>query len=167
MKHLRPKFSLLFLVLISLFIPSIVLVWLWREPWVLERIELDLPATISPNAPDGVRQVIFYRTYPMTRMYAITENGDKNPFYVFHGEPLYPINSESIAGFLDNDHLCMQIFYGESHPQMVAYLTRRFPEWWWGHFYRPEVWLALAFGVATLVSLFKTKSVGAAGALAR
>ena len=23
---------------------------------------------------------------------------------------------------------------------------RRYPEWWWGHFYRPELWLLLVFG---------------------
>jgi hypothetical protein len=23
---------------------------------------------------------------------------------------------------------------------------RRYPEWWWGHFYRPEVWLLIIFG---------------------
>ena len=43
-------------------------------------------------------------------------------------------------------------------PLRCFYLHRRFPEWWWGHFYRPEVWLALIFGIATLVSLFKTRA---------
>jgi WD40 repeat protein len=27
---------------------------------------------------------------------------------------------------------------------------RRRPEWWWGHFYRPEVWAAVVFGLLWL-----------------
>jgi hypothetical protein len=32
---------------------------------------------------------------------------------------------------------------------------RRRPEWWWGHFYRPEVWAAVVFGVLWLGSVVK------------
>jgi len=35
----------------------------------------------------------------------------------------------------------------------VYVLDRRFPEWWWGHFYRPEVWAAVAIGAAWLWSV--------------
>jgi WD40 repeat protein len=30
---------------------------------------------------------------------------------------------------------------------------RRFPEWWWGHFYRLEVWAAIVLGIAWLWSV--------------
>lgn len=29
--------------------------------------------------------------------------------------------------------------------------VRRFPEWWWGHLYRIEVWAAIAFGLASAI----------------
>ena len=32
---------------------------------------------------------------------------------------------------------------------------RRRPEWWWGHFYRPEVWVAFVLGVIWLWSVVK------------
>jgi len=32
---------------------------------------------------------------------------------------------------------------------------RRFPEWWWGHLYRPEVWAAVGIGAAWLWSVVR------------
>jgi len=47
------------------------------------------------------------------------------------------VDNDTFEGFAYNTELqfCLQTFH------------RRFPEWWWGHFYRPEVWLAIGLSV--------------------
>ena len=53
-------------------------------------------------------------------------------------------------GFID-DNRCVMIFV--SRAEKIQYLrvwTRRFPEFWWGQFYRPEVWVGGIFGILIL-----------------
>ncbi|MBI3829623.1 MAG: hypothetical protein HY291_08910 [Planctomycetes bacterium] len=52
-------------------------------------------------------------------------------------------------GFEDDDTLlfaCGVLRNGRLTNPKIIVLHRRFPEWWWGHFYRPEVWLTIIFG---------------------
>ena len=48
-------------------------------------------------------------------------------------------NPQKPVRFVDADTLELWREGGES--SFIATYRRRFPEWWWGHFYRPEVWL--------------------------
>jgi hypothetical protein len=36
--------------------------------------------------------------------------------------------------------------YTESDDELLAIYRLAYPPYWWGHFYRPEVWLAIIFG---------------------
>ncbi len=49
----------------------------------------------------------------------------------------------------DGDHLALVAHFGN----VLHLFRRRFPEWWWGHFYRPEVWAAIVLGGAWLWSV--------------
>jgi hypothetical protein len=53
-------------------------------------------------------------------------------------EPLLAV--ESVHGLFSDDFL----IWGRD------VFRRRFPEWWWGHFYRPEVWAAIVIGAVWL-----------------
>ena len=49
--------------------------------------------------------------------------------------------------FVDNQTI--EVMYEENFSNVNVF-RRRFPEWWWGHFYRPEVWLATGLSVALI-----------------
>jgi WD40 repeat protein len=59
---------------------------------------------------------------------------------------------------IEEDHLpgCSPI-HGSFSDEFLVWgsdvYRRRFPEWWWGHFYRPEVWAAMVLGAAWLWSV--------------
>lgn len=69
---------------------------------------------------------------------------------------LYPKNPlvHHGLGFIDDDHcLFVHCIDPKSKPPRAAYRIwrRRFPEWWWGHFYRPEVWGGGVLGLILLI----------------
>jgi len=52
------------------------------------------------------------------------------------------------------------VFFGPQGEHLVTQspvriFRRRRPEWWWGHFYRPEVWAAAVFGMIWLGSVVR------------
>jgi hypothetical protein len=49
-------------------------------------------------------------------------------------------------GFIDDDQCVMRLEDSGNSTGRYRVWHRRFPEWWWGHFYRPEVWLLIIFG---------------------
>ena len=53
---------------------------------------------------------------------------------------------QSTAGFID-DNQCVMRFRYDRDLILCRVWHRRYPEWWWGHFYRPEVWAAGALGL--------------------
>ena len=65
-----------------------------------------------------------------------------------------------LIGLSDNDHARFFTVENESghvaHPVIYS-ATRRFPEWWWGHFYRPEVWLASILAVLMFREIFRMR----------
>jgi len=53
-------------------------------------------------------------------------------------------------GFLSDDAFAFEEYnfeYGDPRNRWLIF-HRRHPEWWWGHFYRPEVWALLALTLA-------------------
>ncbi len=53
------------------------------------------------------------------------------------------MSRNSQAFFLTND-LFAACLVNDAYPkpeERFSVFRRRFPEWWWGHLYRPEVWL--------------------------
>ena len=166
MKFPRPRFSLLTLLLGVLFIGSGILVWIQRDAWELERQSVGIGIKTLKVAPDEKRGLNFSLLQSIYQIIDLRTRKVLHDFTI----PDPPVVQYYGAGFLDDDHFLVMISYDlplfkPTKPPLLThyYFYRRFPEWWWGHLYRPEVRLALIFGIATLVSLFKTRSVGAAG----
>lgn len=45
-----------------------------------------------------------------------------------------------------SDNSCITYSWEFEDPIKSYLFERRYPEWWWGHFYRPEVWATIIFG---------------------
>jgi hypothetical protein len=137
------RFSLATLVLVILWLATSMLVLHWRDSWVFERVvqenvlESELQYSKDKmwhwNAPDGLRHVIYDgNTYVADRYSA--------PLFVFkyvENQPQWP------GKFIDDVTLRLYRIMPSKKFAEVEY-HRRFPEWWWGHFYRPEVWAFIA-----------------------
>ena len=85
-------------------------------------------------------------------------------------EPLSSINTDQpltdifLHKFIDNDTfegVLDHLRANEKHEISIATYHRRFPEWCWGHFYLPEVWLVLGLSAALgwrALSAYKMKT---------
>lgn len=88
-------------------------------------------------------------------------DGNPNPTEVLATIPYDGSNKLSLpVFFLDDDTLVFVRVEGERDDEIAGVVWRRiYPEWWWGNFYRPEVWLAVVcgvyLGVATVQRLLK------------
>jgi len=122
-------------------------VWFLNCPWeyvgVFPRANLPpLPRGIDPSrSPDGTRRFHVYKG--VTRWEMTIADRDDADLFVFPG-------SNRANGFADDDTIIG--FYGDWLDEKIEpddcyeVWHRRHPEWWWGHFYRPEVWSAIIFG---------------------
>ncbi len=78
---------------------------------------------------------------------------DSDSKYVM-GQADDPSTTHYPYGFVDDDHCIMAVSIRKS-PVRFRVWYRRFPEWWWGQFYRPEVWLGIAFALVLSVKLVR------------
>jgi len=160
------RFSLATLLLLTLFAASLAAVWVGREPWVLDLSDYDAQSAkakfpqrtdnhSSGESPDGKRSVWF--DYPGVGM-------EPPKFTVYDNESkaiLYSTTTDAFfCRFLSDDAILATHQNGQ-----VALFRRRFPEWWWGHFYRPEVWASIALGVMLLLRAFRARRRKAAGSV--
>jgi hypothetical protein len=141
------RYSLRQLMLAYLTICGAMGVWFLNSPWkhvgIFPRASLPpLPSGIDPSrSPDGTRQFAVYKCVDRMAMTILDKNG--NDLFVFPG-------SHTGSGFTDDDTIMR--FYGNWPDEKIEpddyyeVWRRRYPEWWWGHFYRPEVWLTIIFG---------------------
>jgi hypothetical protein len=145
------RFSLSTLILITLWIGAVIAVVLWHKPWQKVsdqevKFEYDKAYALNCRSPDGTRECV---PGPANSggetSWAILDRITKrqiNLIWVQGSQPL-------MAEFIDNDSLQFGYFSFLSNnlndPVLSKLSTyhRRFPEWWWGHFYRPEVWCAI------------------------
>ncbi|GMV83803.1 MAG: hypothetical protein AMXMBFR7_49870 [Planctomycetota bacterium] len=135
------------------------------DPWELERVTEDAES-IAPlltdyymtsdhrfRAPDGLRKVAFSEAYGIYRGYYIIDDTDgTNRMLCKLKMPDEPGRFEP-TGFTDDDTI---IFYEDLAVPKFLVFKRRFPEWWWGHLQRPEVWGAIAIALVWLVRLMRT-----------
>jgi hypothetical protein len=156
------RFSLLTLLLIATWIATVMLVWVWREPWVLllRAPSYDaLPAAFRTRlnsmeeglserfvTPDGARYVLLNSHEPFKPVFEIWSNGNELCSVECR---LTRIGMVSLAGFATGDDLVIYNtdIQNPAKPTLASVYHRRFPEWWWGHFYRPEVWALIVFSV--------------------
>jgi hypothetical protein len=132
------RFSLITLVLLVIWTGVLMAVWMWRVPWVLSDVargDDDYEQQISFSTPDGLREIFFCN-------FTYVTNGEVELFRFPKGKYTYLIP----VHLADNDTLVFRGYTSKTvkPPYDLVTFHRRFPEWWWGHFYRPEVWLAIA-----------------------
>lgn len=139
------RYSLTALLAIVFLISSVLALWLGRDPWQLVGRETAIRQFVGePNivSPDRTRRFRVLSGLEFeTNALDILDYGS--------GHTLYSIPVDSpwfIPEFVDNDTIVIHIEYkNQSADSVLEKRTyhRRFPEGWWGHFYRPEAWLSL------------------------
>ncbi len=161
------RFSLLTLMLATLTVGSVVGCWILPGPWTKgktfcfttwDEVKVKyFPTGVYGDAsPDGTRTVSDAET-----PFIYNSQGDSLPIYTF------PESAEPY--FLNNDTIMLIPWGAFSNRQLREYTLwyRRHPEWWWGHFYRPEVWSALIFGVLLVLNIFRERNLKRAGKAGR
>lgn len=69
-------------------------------------------------------------------------------------------NPGPLVAFLSDDVLvCSDPFNVDNN----RLFHRRHPEWWWGHFYRPEVWASIALIFSLVIHLVRARKQRNAG----
>ena len=145
------RFSLFTLVHLTLFIGSLMCVIILREAWEQcshSSIEQSVLDTASRDAPDGRRFVMCYGS--MVQVWEgdrASETGKVRLLSTLYDDHVARLR------FITDDFIVAQI-----NPSYQIYWRRRHPEWWWGHFYRPEVWLAMFFGFTLLWRFINRKN---------
>jgi hypothetical protein len=154
------RFSLATLLLLVLWIGAGMWVWAWREPWRYDQTvsRIDFGRYVPPkwfengdqfdrrhfDSPDCERGCNVYvsRDYH----YVIYDKHAARSLFEFDGV-------RAAIGFLDDNNFAFRLGpWSEmlSPDDRCEIFYRRFPEWWWGHFYRPEVWLFIGLSAALL-----------------
>ena len=147
------RFSLATLVLLVLWIGAGMWVWAWRTPWSYSysesraEFEKGVPERWFGScsyAPDGLRSLALQiTTTDVVRKLLIERHSGRKLFeFPCKGNP---------CGFLDDNNCAFRTGTWNleiSPDDQYEVYSRHFPEWWWGHFYRPEVWLALGLSAA-------------------
>lgn len=149
-----------------------MLVWARREPWILGAEyytdseftkKFGDAKTLNRDAPDGRRRLEF-SVNSLLNSSAIVDNQSKSKdewLYELGNRYDYGDGVRQIAfAFLDDDR-CVSIEISNVLPASTQgggapvgryrIWHRRYPEWWWGHLYRPEVW-ALVVVMMVLVA---------------
>lgn len=152
----RVQYRLATMLLITLSIAAILSVKSSWSPWVrLNDANLDVPVNPSLRSRDGTR----YLMYNGGRVYIMSTNGEVCVLSEYFG---IDDKIEKPLAFLDdNTVLCVLKQYDQfdkvERQDVVGY-RRRFPEMWWGHFYRPEVWIGIVLCCFWLWYLVKVKT---------
>jgi hypothetical protein len=157
------RFSLATLLLVILWIGAMIPVVLWRHPW--EKVFKSEPSddelekrVDSIKTPDGLRECVPGPASSGSEVsWQVLDSETKKPLAI-----IWMLNGTVFANkFLDNNtlefvHLGVLSLndakYSQDRSDRAIFARaqvwhsiyhRRFPELWWGHFYRPEVWCAL------------------------
>jgi hypothetical protein len=160
----RVRYSLLTLMLVSLWIATAALVWHRREPWVLIHDQTETTQrvdawdkTIDLISPDKTRYLRDLSMGEVLRVRIIVIYDFRHLTELYHWDefPLHDGIFHRAISFLDDNHLLAEL--GNFSSSAVVVLHRRHPEWWWGHFYRPEVWALIALTVFSTVFTVRSR----------
>jgi len=127
-----------------------LLAWDLQQNKLLFDIELECHSIFDASQPD--RLIVTLGKYALPQQnYVLVDAVD--------GKILFrPPTCVSIH-FLDADTmLLVPVKNAANRPPELW--CRRHPEWWWGHFYRPEVWVAFVFGALCLWRVWRTLKAG-------
>jgi hypothetical protein len=145
------RYSLATFFLVCLWVSLAVLAWTRHEAWLLD----GRPFAYQPDERAAVRTAMAMTSPDGTRCFepgspirmvepntgALVYNfmAATNDFVRKTGKGI------AVDGFMDDDTVVFALIptmsFGKPDEGLV--FRRRFPEWWWGHFYRPEVWALL------------------------
>lgn len=143
MLHLYLHWSLRTQLLLMLFASYCSLIYAWSSPWVFEKFLSQndtLHNTIGTRVTnDGTRRCKEQPLNSEYREFSILDARTDKDLCSFKYR-------RSREGYFLDDNTFLVSFVakdenGSGYIFKSAIFTRRFPEWWWGHFYRPEVWL--------------------------
>ncbi len=138
------RFSLGTLILVVLWLAAVALVWIQHEAWVPivpQPPKADFLPCVLEIAPDKTRRIEIRHIDEFPDDVVIVENSEDGRGD--DGRVLWQqTGNVAYAYFNDNDTI-----YINNYTHGTRY-HRRHPEWWWGHFYRPEVWVALVLSGA-------------------
>ncbi len=146
------RYTLSTLLMVVLLLASLLACWLRQNPWFamevqkenLERI-MRGRTKLETIATDNRILKYFPSSYPDEPSLSI-ELWDGRGNYITSFPYKY---CESQAGFADDDTIVVtssENRAGESSEGVTAIYRRRYPEYWWGCFYRFEVWAAFLSG---------------------
>jgi len=155
------RFSLATLLLISLFIASLMAVWVLQEPWSkskefdrfeLDQIGINFTLSQSSTSPDRTRRARVRSEDQCVQIVSnVIDESAKGTIYAsLDGEV-------SGIDFVTDDLIVSDTSPFRNGRTKYILHRRRFPEWWWGHFNRPEVWISIAFGLALIVRAVRSR----------
>lgn len=153
------RFSLQTFLLGCLTVGGVVGIWVRNGAWVRdERIYFrrDLPEnyferdwTQRLNAPDGRRILTDLRWLGGPADLGNTRIVDEK------GKTIYDFGIRLFdKRFGDNDTILCVLARDKVEYELYR---RRYPEWWWGHFYRVEVWVTVVCGGGLIWRLLQRK----------
>lgn len=97
----------------------------------------------------ATHQPILYASFSPNGRRVLTRFSQKSHLYdLASGDLLFVFPRN--AAFAPDEELVLT-----HSPEDVRLWRRRRPEWWWGHFYRAEVWATLLFGVLWLRQVYR------------
>lgn len=133
--------------------------WVQAEAYSSEKPQQELPArphfSKGYQSPDGTRYLNNQHSgRPMVGFETAIFDG-KNSEELCRFETEYP----HTVFLTDDVLLCSDPFSLDNN---ILY-RRRHPEWWWGHFYRPEVWASIALFFSLVIHLVRARNQRNAG----
>ena len=159
------RFSLLTLLLGSLTAGSALGVYLRCGVWhpVCGAVSVDQAKQWLPPDHNPARHLHLYLSPDRTRIIQPPYAGLKSSIFAYRpdGEPtvgamLYTFPFDNVS-FLDDNTVVINDETAPAYeqPRIRGIWRREYPEWWWGHFYRPEFWCLILFGALLLYSLLR------------
>lgn len=142
------RFSLRTLVVVALWVGTVMAIGIRREPWTLAQKALGNHDSLKGNwyflqVRDSRQIMIVSRPVDSSRI-EITEIPSGRGVYVLH-------IGGNIVGIRFNSADEIEVNQG----QYISRFTCHYPEWWWGHFYRPEVWLLMVLSLTLGVTFVR------------
>ena len=134
------------MVLVTLWIGALMAVVIRWEPWVFQGESTASSVDyrwIEVPAPDGLRECVAdTNTGPWK--WSIVDAKSKARLATIPATAVMAVNflNDDNLEFREYQYLETDVVPIRMHERRIQF-RRRFPEWWWGHFYRPEVWCAL------------------------
>jgi len=150
---------------VVLYAGYLLMLWNWRQPWqYTETVDARTQLYFNDYSPDGTRIISVDEFHHSISIY---ENSAGSPgrvlAYLEYAKELLSapqFRSDgtiwAIAAIRDSNNTVMS-----TNPRRAFVFVRRFPEWWWGHFYRPEVWFFPLLLGAVIWSIRKDRAVKA------